>query len=105
MRSVIRLRLGKDTFCADIGPHINADGVPCAKQCDREGRHLLSCPSGGGFFVGHVSVCATYCELAAGADGIPGAQAAWKPRVDAWPRSFFFWSARLKSSKFGKVSR
>jgi len=56
-------------------------------QCDREGRHLLSCPSGGGFFVGHDSVCATYCELAAGADGIPGAQAAWKPRVDAWPRS------------------
>jgi len=46
-----------------------------------------SCPSGGGFFVGHDSVCATYCELAAGADGIPGAQAAWKPRVDAWPRS------------------
>ena len=66
---------------------INADGVPCGKQCDREGQHLLSCPSGGGFFVGHDSVCATYCALAAGADGIPGAQAAWKPRVDAWPRS------------------
>ena len=48
---------------------------------------MLSCPSGGGFFVGHDSVCATYCALAAGADGIPGAQAAWKPRVDAWPRS------------------
>ena len=87
MRSVIRFRLGKETFCADICPHINADGVPCGKQCDREGRHLLSCPSGGGFFVGHDSVCATYCALAAGADGIPGAQAALKPRVDAWPRS------------------
>ena len=48
---------------------------------------MLSCPSGGGFFVGHDSVCATYCALAAGADGIPGAQAAWKPRVDACPRS------------------
>ena len=47
----------------------------------------MSCPSGEGFFVGHDSVCATYCALAAGADGIPGAQAAWKPRVDAWPRS------------------
>ena len=87
MRTVIRFRLGKETFCADVCPHINADGVPCGKQCDREGRHLLSCPSGGGFFVGHDSVCATYCALAAGADGIPGAQAAWKPRVDAWPRS------------------
>ena len=48
---------------------------------------MLSCPSGGELFVCHDSVCAIYCALAADADGIPGAQAAWKPRVDAWPRS------------------
>ena len=83
----IQLRLGSDTFCADICPHINSDGVECGRPCDREGRHLLTCPSGGGYFVGHDSVCATYCQLAAGADGIPGVQADWKPRVDVWPRS------------------
>ena len=87
MCSAIQLRLGSDTFCADICPHINSDGVECGSQCDREGRHLLTCPSGGGYFVGHDSVCATYCQLAAGADGIPGVQADWKPRVDVWPRS------------------
>ena len=48
---------------------------------------MLSCPSGGGYFIGHDSVCATYCQLAAGADGIPGVVAAWKPQVDAWPRA------------------
>ena len=87
MRSDIRLRLGMDTFCADVCPHINADGVACGAICDRQGRHLLCCPSGGGYFVGHDNVCATYCLLAAGTEGIPGVQAEWKPRVDAWPRS------------------
>ena len=41
----------------------------------------------GGYFLSHDRVCATYCQLAAGADGIPGVQADWKPRVDVWPRS------------------
>ena len=48
---------------------------------------MLSCPSGGGYFIGHDNVCATYCQLAAGADGIPGVVAAWKPQVDVWPRA------------------
>ena len=39
------------------------------------------------YFVGHDNVCATYCELAASADGIPGVIAGWKPRVDVWPRA------------------
>ena len=85
--SAIRLRLGADTFCGEICPHINADGTECGATCDRLGRHLLSCPSGGGYFIGHDNVCATYCQLAAGADGIPGVVAAWKPQVDAWPRA------------------
>ena len=87
MCSAIRLRLGADTFCGEICPHINADGTECGAACDRLGRHLLSCPSGGGYFIGHDNVCATYCQLAAGADGIPGVVAAWKPQVDAWPRA------------------
>ena len=87
MCSAIRLRLGADTFCGEICPHINADGTECGAVCDRLGRHLLSCPSGGGYFIGHDNVCATYCQLAAGADGIPGVVAAWKPQVDAWPRA------------------
>ena len=76
MCSAIRLRLGADTFCGEICPHINADGTECGAACDRLGRHLLSCPSGGGYFIGHDNVCATYCQLAAGADGIPGVVAA-----------------------------
>jgi len=48
---------------------------------------LLSCASGGGFFVGHDSVCAACCHLAAGPDGIPGVQADWKAKVDVWPRA------------------
>ena len=52
MCSAIQFRLGSDTFCADICPRINSDGVECGSQCDREGRHLLTCPSGG-----HVNKC------------------------------------------------
>ena len=50
MCSAIRLRLGADTFCGEICPHINADGTECGAACDRLGRHLLPCPSGGRYF-------------------------------------------------------
>ena len=83
----IRLRLGMPTLSISICPHINAEGRACGKQCDSEGRHLLTCASGGGFFVGHDKVCAACCQLAAGPDGIPGAVADWKPRVAVWPRA------------------
>ena len=46
------------------------DGAACGAICDRQGRHLLCCPSGGGYFVGHDNVCATYCLLAAGTEGV-----------------------------------
>ena len=32
---------------------ITADGVACAASGYRQGRHLLRCPSGGGYFIGH----------------------------------------------------
>ena len=83
----IRLRLGMPTLSISICPHINAEGRACGKQCDSEGRHLLTCASGGGSFVGHDKVCAACCQLAAGPDGIPGAVADWKPRVAVWPRA------------------
>ena len=46
---------GPEYSVSDVpyGPHINADGVACVATCDRQGRHLLSCPSGGGYFIGH----------------------------------------------------
>ena len=87
MCSATRLRLGLPTLSVSICPHISASGNVCGKSCDAKGMHLLSCASGGGFFVGHDSVCAAYCQLAAGPDGIPGVQADWKPRVDVWPRA------------------
>ena len=70
-----------------ICPHISSTGRACGKECDSQGKHLLSYASGGGFFVGHDSVCAAYCHLAAGPDGIPGVQADWKAKVDVWPRA------------------
>ena len=48
---------------------------------------MLACSSGGGYFVGHDSVCASVSSLASGTDGIPGVVADWKPRVDVWPRA------------------
>ena len=83
----IRLRLGMPTLSISICPHINAEGRACGKECEYEGRHLLTCASGGGFFVGHDKVCAACCQLAAGPDGIPGAVADWKPRVAVKPRA------------------
>ena len=83
--SAIRLRLGKGTLSVSVCPRISSTGRVCGKQCDSRGMHLLTCASGGGFFVGHDSVCAAYCHLAAGPDGIPGVEADWKAKVDVWP--------------------
>ena len=87
MRSDIRFRLGKETFSATVCPHVNADGGKCGAECDTEGYHLLACSPGGGYFVGHDSVCATVSSLASGVDGIPGVVADWKPHVEVWPRT------------------
>ena len=48
---------------------------------------MLACSPGGGYFVGHDSVCATVSSLASGVDGIPGVVADWKPHVEVWPRA------------------
>ena len=87
MRSDIRFRLGHETFTGSFCPHVTAEGVECGAECDHEGYHLLACSPGGGYFVGHDSVCATVSGLAAGHDGIPGVVADWKPRVEVWPRA------------------
>ena len=84
--SVVRLRLGLDTFTAGRCPHVNADGVPCTDVCDRQGRHLFKCQTGGGWIMAHDSTLAEYCHLVMGSDGIPGAEVEWKPHVSAWPR-------------------
>ena len=68
-------------------PHVSAEGVACEQICDRFGDHLLQCPSGGGFFIGHDIVCAEVADLAREYEGNPGAAVDWKPKVDAWPRS------------------
>ena len=41
-------------------------------ECDAEGYHLLQCPSGGGYFVGHDTTCAEVADLMGGSEGIPG---------------------------------
>ena len=87
MRSCVRFRLGSETFTGHVCPHVTADGVECAEVCDREGYHLLTCSSGGGYFVGHDGVCAVTSGLASGNDGIPGVVADWKPHVEVWPRA------------------
>ena len=84
--SVVRLRLGLDTFTAGRCPHVNADGVQCTDECDRQGRHLFKCQTGGGWIMAHDSTLAEYCHLVMGSDGIPGAEVEWKPHVSAWPR-------------------
>ena len=55
--------------------------------CDRYGYHLLKCPSGGGYFIRHDTVCAEFGDLAGGSEGIPGVVVDWKSQVAAWPRS------------------
>ena len=86
-RAVIRFRLGLETNDLQICPHISAEGVQCEAACDRYGYHLQQCPSGGGYFVGHDTVCAEFGDLAGGSEGIPGVVVDWKSQVAAWPRS------------------
>ena len=59
----------------------------CESECDAEGYHLLQCPSGGGYFVGHDTTCAEVADLMGGSEGIPGVVVDWKAKVDAWPRT------------------
>ena len=47
----------------------------------------MQCPSGGGFFIGHDTVCAEVGDLVGGDEGIPGAVLDWKAKVEAWPRA------------------
>ena len=70
-------------FC----PHVSADGVQCDSECDEYGYHLLQCPSGGGYFLGHDTACAEVADLIGGAEGIPGIVVDWKAQVEAWPRA------------------
>ena len=53
-------------------PHISAERNVCESECDAEGYHLLQCPSGGGYFVGHDTTCAEVADLMGGSEGIPG---------------------------------
>ena len=87
IRLCMRFRLGLETNALEFCPHVSAEGVACEHICDRFGDHLLQCPSGGGYFIGHDTVCAEVADLAGGNEGIPGAAVDWKPKVDAWPRS------------------
>ena len=85
--AVLRFRLGLDTFSEGRCPHVNRDGVQCTQQCDSLGRHLFKCQTGGGWIMAHDSVLLDYGYLVDGPDGIPGAEADWKPHVEAWPRT------------------
>ena len=82
-----RFRLGSETNSLEVCPHISAEGVECDAVCDRWGYHLQQCPSGGGYFVGHDTVCAEVADLAGGDERIPGVVVDWKAQVDAWPRT------------------
>ena len=84
--AVLRFRLGLDIFTEGRCPHVNADGVQCSQLCDRRGRHLFKCQTGGGWIMAHDSTLVEYCHLSKGPDGIPGATFEWKPHVPAWPR-------------------
>ena len=84
--SVVRFRLGLDTFNVGRCPHVNADGVQCRDFCDRKGRHLFKCQTGGGWIMAHDSVLVDYCHLVKGPNGLPGAEVEWKPHVPQWPR-------------------
>ena len=87
IRLCMRFRLGLETNALEFCPHVSAEGVSCEHIGDRFCDHLLQCPSGGGYFIGHDTVCAEVADLAGGNEGIPGAAVDWKPKVDAWPRS------------------
>ena len=83
----IESRRGSETNSVEVCPHISAEGVECDAVCDRWGYHLQQCPSGGGYFVGHDTVCAEVADLAGGDERIPGVVVDWKAQVDAWPRT------------------
>ena len=83
----MRFRLGLQTNDLHVCPHISSEGLQCDAECDVWGYHLQQCPSGGGYFVGHDTVCAEFADLAAGSEGVPGAVAEWKCEVAAWPRA------------------
>ena len=86
-RLCMRFRLGLETNSLEVCPHISAEGVQCGAACDAFGYHLEQCASGGGYFVGHDTVCAEIADLAGGTDGIPGVVVDWKSQVEAWPRA------------------
>ena len=86
-RAIMRFRLGLETNNLEFCPHISAEGVQCQSHCDEFGYHLQQCPSGGGYFIGHDTVCAEFGNLAGGTEGIPGVQLDWKAKVDSWPRA------------------
>ena len=65
-RIIIRFRLGLETNDLEICPHISGEGVQCEATCDRWGYHLQQCPSGGGYFVGHDTMCAEVADLVGG---------------------------------------
>ena len=71
-RIIIRFGLGLETNELEICPHISGEGVQCEATCDRWGYHLQQCPSGGGYFVGHDTMCAEVADLVGGSEGIPG---------------------------------
>ena len=62
----MRFRIGSETNSLEVCPHISAEGVQCNAECDRWGYHLQQCPSGGGYFVGHDTICAEIADLAGG---------------------------------------
>ena len=86
-RLCTRFRIGSQTNSLEVCPHVSAEGVQCSATCDSLGYHLQQCPSGGGYFVGHDTVCAEIADLAGGADGIAGIVLDWKAQVEAWPRA------------------
>ena len=86
-RLVTRFRIGCETDDLEVCPHVSGDGVLCDRACDANGYHLIQCPSGGGFFIGHDIVCAEFGDLVGGSEGIPGVVTDWKAEVEAWPRS------------------
>ena len=65
-RAVMRFRLGLETNDLEVCPHITAEGVQCDEECDCWGYHLQQCASGGGYFVGHDTVCAQFQDSAGG---------------------------------------
>ena len=86
-RAVTRFRLGIQTNSLEWCPHVSSEGDQCDSPCDELGYHLIQCPSGGGYFIGHDTVCAEFGELVGGSEGLPGVITDWKAKVDAWPRT------------------